>query len=68
VESIISGTLTDLTHVDGAVAPDVVDAHVQHVRPVADLLAGDLDAVVPVPVEHGLAEGLGPVGVGAFAN
>ena len=35
-------------HVRGAVAADVVDAEVEQVRAVAGLLAGDLDAVLPV--------------------
>ncbi len=57
-----------LPHVAHPVAADVVDAQVEHVRAVADLVAGDLDAVVVAFVEHGLAERLGAVGVGAFAD
>ncbi len=55
-------------HVLGAVAADVVDAQVEQVGAAAGLLAGDLDAAVVVPGEHGLAERLGAVGVGAFAD
>ena len=57
-----------LGHVDGAVAAHVVDAQVQHVRAVPGLRAGDLDAVVPPAVQHGLAECLGAVGVRPFAD
>ena len=52
-----------LAHVVDPVAAHVVDAQVEQVRAVADLLAGDLDAGLPVPGQHRLAEGLGPVGV-----
>ena len=58
----------DLVHVGGAVAADVVDADVEQVRAVPGLVAGDLDAPLPVPRQHGLAEGLGAVGVGALAD
>ena len=58
----------DLVHVDGAVAPDVVDAHVEHVRALLDLLARHLHARLPVLLEHRLAELLRAVGVGALAD
>ena len=58
----------DLAHVGDAVAADVVDADVEQVRAVADLVAGDLDAVVPALGQHRLAERLGAVGVGALAD
>ena len=58
----------DLVHVDGAVAADVVDADVAHVRAVAGRVAGDLDDVVPVAVEQRLAEGLRTVGVGPLPH
>src|SRR5690606_20803162 len=55
-------------HVGDAVAADVVHAQVEHVRALADLLAGQFDAVVPAALEHGLAELLGAVGVGPLAD
>ncbi|MGX1121635.1 hypothetical protein RKD37_006998 [Streptomyces ambofaciens] len=57
-----------LLHVGDAVPADVVDAQVEHVRAFADLVAGHLDAVVPAAVQHGLAELLRAVGVGALAD
>ena len=57
-----------LLHVGDAVAADVVDAQVEHVGALADLVAGHLHAVVPAAVQHGLAELLGAVGVGALAD
>ena len=60
--------LGDLVHVDGAVAADVVDAHVEHVGALAHLLVGHLGARVPVAGEHRVAERLGTVGVGALAD
>ncbi len=58
----------ELAHVTGAVTAHVVHAQVEQVRPVADLGAGDLDARLPVLGQHGLAEGLGPVGVGPLPD
>ena len=58
----------DLVHVGGAVAADVVDAHVEDVGALLLLLPGHGDAGVPVAVEHRLAELLGAVGVGALAD
>ena len=52
----------------GAVAADVVDADVEDVGALADLVLGHLHAGVPVAVEHRLAELLGAVGVGALAD
>ncbi len=60
--------LGDLVHVDGAVAADVVDADVEHVGALADLLVGHLRAGVPVAGEHRVAERLRAVGVGALAD
>ena len=57
-----------LLHVGHAVAADVVDAEVEQVGAVADLVARDLHAVVPPLLQHGLAEGLRSVGVGALAD
>ncbi len=55
-------------HVDGAVAADVVDADVEHVRAFLHLLAGHLHARVPVGVEHRVAELLRAVRVRALAD
>ena len=52
----------------GAVAADVVDADVEHVGALADLLGGHPRAAVPVLGQHGVAEGLRAVGVGALAD
>ncbi|MGX1508564.1 UNVERIFIED_CONTAM: hypothetical protein RKD43_007273 [Streptomyces graminofaciens] len=52
-----------LGHVGDAVAAHVVDAQVEHVRALADLVARHLDTVVPAALEHRLAELLRPVGV-----
>ena len=58
----------DLVHVGDAVAADVVDAHVEHVRALLHLLARHLDAGVPVGVEHRVAELLRAVRVRALAD
>ena len=58
----------DLVHVDRAVAADVVDAHVEHVRAFLHLLARHLHAGVPVGFEHRVAELPRAVGVGALAD
>ena len=58
----------ELAHVGGAVAADVVDVEVEQVRAVADLGAGDVDAVVPALGQQRLAERLRPVGVGPLAD
>ena len=52
----------------GAVAADVVDAHVEHVRAFLHLLARHLHARVPVGFEHRVAELARAVGVGALAD
>ena len=52
-----------LLHVGDTVAAHVVDAQVEHVRALADLVAGHLHTVVPAAVQHGLAELLRAVGV-----
>ncbi len=57
-----------LGHVGHAVGARVVDAHVDQVRALLDLVARHGHAGVPVAGEHGLAEGLGPVGVGALTH
>ena len=57
-----------LGHVGYAVGAGVVDAHVDDVRALLDLVAGHGDAGVPIGLEHGLAEALGAVGVGALAD
>jgi hypothetical protein len=53
-------------HVGDAVAADVVDADVQHVGALADLLLGDADHAVQVALEHQVAEPARPVGVAAL--
>ena len=58
----------ELLHVRNPIPADVVDAEVEHVRPVAGLGLGDVDAVIEPSVEHGFAEGLRTVRVGAFAD
>ena len=57
-----------LVHVRDAVGAGVVDAHVEQVGALLDLVAPDAHAGVPVPVEHRLAELLGSVGVGSLAD
>ena len=57
-----------LGHVGHTVGAGVVDADVNEVRALLDLVARHADAGVPVGIEHGLAEGLGSVGVGALAH
>ena len=58
----------DLIHVRHAVGARVVHAHVDEVRALLDLVPRHADAGVPVGIEHGLAEGLGAVGVRALAD
>ena len=58
----------DLVHVEGAVAADVVDAHVEDVRAFLHLLARHQHAGVPVGFEHRLLELPRAVGVGALAD
>ncbi len=60
--------LGDLVHVAGAVAADVVDAHVEDVRALLHLVLGHLHAGVPVALEERLPELLRAVGVGALAD
>ena len=57
-----------LLHVGDAVAAHVVDAQVEHVRALADLVAGHLHAVVPAAFQHRLAELLRAVGVRPLAD
>ncbi|MGY3683781.1 hypothetical protein ACVWXU_007404 [Streptomyces sp. TE33382] len=57
-----------LPHVGDTVAAHVVDTEVEHVRALADLVAGRLDAVVPAGLQHRLAELLRAVGVRALAD
>ena len=57
-----------LVHVGGAVAPHIVDAQIQKVGALAHLVAGDLEAAVPVGLQHGVAELAGAVGVGALTH
>ncbi len=57
-----------LGHVGHAVGAGVVDAHVDQMGALVDLVAGNGHTGVPVAGQHGLAERLGPVGVGAFAH
>ncbi len=61
-------TARDLVHVERAVAPDVVDAHVEHVRAFLHLFARHLDAAVVVGLEHRVAELAGAVRVRALAD
>ncbi len=58
----------DLIHVERAVAADVVDTHIEDVRPFLHLLARHLHATVEVAFEHRVAELPGAVRVGAFAD
>ena len=58
----------DLVHVEGAVAADVVDAHVEDVRAFLHLLARHQHAGVPVGFEHRVLELPRAVGVGALAD
>ena len=58
----------DLLHVGHAVGAGVVDAHVDDVGALLDLLLGHGHAGVPVGLEHRLAELLRAVGVGALAD
>ena len=55
-------------HVGRAVPAHVVDAYVEQVGAVAGLRPRDLDAVLVPPRHHGVAERLGPVGVGPLAD
>lgn len=61
-------TVGQFLHVGDAVPAHVVDAEVEHVRALADLVPCHLHAVVPAAVQHGLAELLGPVGVRPLAD
>ena len=58
----------DLAHVGDAVPAYVVHAHVEQVRAVPGLRARDPHAVLVPALEHGVAERLGPVGVGPLAD
>ncbi|CAB4896812.1 unannotated protein [freshwater metagenome] len=55
-------------HVGGTVAADVVDVEVQHVRAVAGLILGDVEALLVVLGEHRVTKCLGAVGVGALTD
>ena len=58
----------DLVHVGDAVLAGVVDADVEDVGALLDLVTGHGHAGVPVAGQHGLAELQGPVGVGALPH
>ena len=58
----------DFGHVGGAIASDVIHAHVQHVGAFTNLFVGHLRAGVPVAGQHGIAKGTRAVGVGALAD
>ena len=53
--------LGDLVHVDGAVAADVVDAHVEHVGAFADLLVRHLRALSQSPASIASRNALEPL-------
>ena len=55
-------------HVGHAVPPDVVDADVEHVRALADLLLGHAGHALEVALEHQVAELAGAVGVAALPH
>src|SRR5215211_76124 len=55
-------------HVGHAVAAHVVDAHVQDVGALSDLLLGDAGHAVQVALEHQVAELARPVGVAALTH
>ncbi len=55
-------------HVDRPVAADVVDADIEDVRPLLDLVAGHLNAGVDVAFEQGVAELPRAVGVGPLSD
>ena len=55
-------------HVIATVAPHVVHTQVNHVCAIGDLTAGGVKALLPIAGQHGLAESLGTVGVGALTN
>ena len=61
-------TLGKFVHVVGTVTAHVVGAHVEHMGAFTHLVPGHLQRGVPVGVEHGLTELLGPVGVGALPD
>ena len=48
--------------------PNAVDVEVEHVGAVAGLVLGGVQALLVVAGDHRLAERLGAVGVGAFAD
>ena len=56
-----------LIHIGGAVTPHIVDAQIQQVGALAHLVTGDLEAAVPVGLQHGVAELAGAVGISALA-
>ncbi len=58
----------DLVHVTDAVGAGVVDADVEDVRALLDLVAADAHARVPVALEHRFTELLGAVGIGALPD
>ena len=58
----------NLVHVGGAITPDVVDAHVEHVSALLDLVSSHLHTGVPVGLEHGVAKLSRTVGVGPLAD
>ena len=67
-EDCVASRLMSLVHVADAVGAGVVDADVQDVRALFDLVAPDADAGVPVAFQHRLTELLGAVRVGALAH
>ena len=58
----------DLAHIANPVTTHIVDADVEHVGSVADLIARNVDAVIPTFLEHGITKRPRSVGVGAFSD
>ena len=61
-------TAREFGHVLGAVTADIVDAQINHVGAVASLGLSDIQALIPVALEHRRAESLGTVGVRPLPN
>ena len=58
----------DFLDVGNTVSPHVVDADIEKVGTIANLLLSDVDTIFDAALEERFPKGFGPIRVGALAN